>query len=532
MKNSAKTRSDFADQRRLAGYARLPASIVDTHGVPMALANDVWHFNVAERDMTFVWASLSKNPWLVYAIKRYGMRQLQRVSPHEACNTIVAIQNNLMSSPSWQQLLETGNIDDHTRLLVLVVRDAIALKKRDGKLYQVIRLRGWYVWSAKHIPDVGFDEDFAFELSQMTIQGNEQGIAVRTEDPEWGPLDDTELGQILAALNQDTDDSFDALQERCALALCLAFGRNPANFSLLREEDFQRLVADPAAPDEWELKIPRIKKRMRPREERRSELVSEKLRSKLSELITRNAPLLYKLPKDMARPLFVRSTPRSVLLNGPMREWAFHLTAQEYTALVKRAVERYGLISCRTGKRMRIAVRRFRYTLATNLVRLGVGAAQLAEILDHSDTQSVKVYYDTKSRIVEQLDIAIAERMAPIIDAFRGKIIASAAEAMNGDDLSKRILLPADAINSRPHSACELGVCGLHDNCTLQPPFSCYDGCKKFQPFRDGPHETAVEFMLERRRELEGNVHQRRLAAQLDRTILAAVQVIQEIGSP
>lgn len=81
MKNSAETRSDFARQRRLAGYAKLPTSIVDSHGVPMALANDVWLFNVAERDLTFNWVSVSKNPWLAYATKRYCIRQLQRVCP-------------------------------------------------------------------------------------------------------------------------------------------------------------------------------------------------------------------------------------------------------------------------------------------------------------------------------------------------------------------------------------------------------------------------------------------------------------------
>lgn len=531
MTNSATKRLEFSRELRLAGYSPIPKSVVDSHGVPMELGDATWRFNIPSLDRTFCWDQISRNPWLEYALQRYIIEQLQRVSPVESFNTAYTIQRNLELGEKIDALLDAGDIDDHVDSLADAIRAAIAYRKKAGQLYEVTRLRAWYIWCAKHIPDIGFDEDFAFELSQMSIPGNEHGHAVRTEDPEDGPLDDTELGQITAALNGDDANTFEFLQQRCALAICVAFGRNSANFALLREEDVHRLVDDPEVTTEWAINLPRIKKRKRPRQDFREEVLSETLQKHVNALIDFNRRELPALPPGVARPLFARRTPRNTLLIGPMREWACHMTSGEFRALVSQAVRRYGIVSARTGQPMHITPRRLRYTLATKLVRLGVGAATLAEILDHSDVQTVRVYFDSRANIVEQLDRAGADRMAPIVAAFRGRIVGSAADAINGSDLSKRILLPGEAIGDRQLSDCELGICGLHRRCGLEPPFSCYDGCKKFQAFRDGPHEVALSFLLDRRNGQLEDPHKRRFAIQLDRTILGVTQLIQEVAA-
>ena len=65
---------------------------------------------------------------------------------------------------------------------------------------------------------------------------------------------------------------------------------------------------------------------------------------------------------------------------------------------MRRFSKAAGLISPRTGKPLMITPRRFRFSIATHMAEEGASLFHIAEVLDHSDTQNVRVYVETPHR--------------------------------------------------------------------------------------------------------------------------------------
>ena len=59
---------------------------------------------------------------------------------------------------------------------------------------------------------------------------------------------------------------------------------------------------------------------------------------------------------------------------------------------MRRFSKAAGLVSPRTGQLLTISPRRFRFTIATHMAEEGASLFHIAEVLDHSDTQNVRVY--------------------------------------------------------------------------------------------------------------------------------------------
>lgn len=67
---------------------------------------------------------------------------------------------------------------------------------------------------------------------------------------------------------------------------------------------------------------------------------------------------------------------------------------------MKATLEKLAVTSERTGERIHITSRRFRRTVGTRAAEEGHGELVIAELLDHSDTQSVGVYVQATPAIV------------------------------------------------------------------------------------------------------------------------------------
>ncbi len=87
-------------------------------------------------------------------------------------------------------------------------------------------------------------------------------------------------------------------------------------------------------------------------------------------------------------PLFRLMMPRSTLKDGPLADFALHYSAGQITTLIADCVKRLGVVSPRTGEPLKVTTRRLRYTFATKMVRQGIAPRDLAELLDHTDTQN------------------------------------------------------------------------------------------------------------------------------------------------
>jgi hypothetical protein len=377
-------------------------------------------------------------------------------------------------------------------------------KSRNGYLFHYVKQ--WYIASTDRFLE-GFDGEVAFALEDLSIGGNAKGFAVLSADPEHGPLTQFEEAALRHALLRDDGP----IEQRAALWLAFAFGTNPANLSLLREENFVRFHFPSGIPSAYFLNIPRIKKRQPERTEFKKRAVDNPLALVIEELIARNSAIS---ADDSVRPLFRSTAPRPSLLGGPLEEYALHPTSGMMTSLIAECVTRLNVKSPRAGEPLKVTTRRLRYTFASKMVRMGTPARELAELLDHTDTQQVQVYYKADSRFVERLDATIAENIGPTVRAFIGEIV-------------ERQNRTSDLIPFRDLP--ELGQCGASFICGLSAPKNCY-GCGKFKAFKDGAHAVVLETLLNERNELL-EAGSDRMAQQLDSTILAVGEVVARTRS-
>jgi hypothetical protein len=191
------------------------------------------------------------------------------------------------------------------------------------------------------------------------------------------------------------------------------------------------------------------------------------------------------------------------------------------------------LISPRTKERLILHPRRFRYTLATHVAEEGASKLHIAEILDHSDTQSVDVYVETTSSIIDPVKKATNPVLIPLVGRFQGKIIDSL-------DVSNLNGLPNQIIPSMiPHLLDEqldlggIGLCGRNVRqdglCRLFPPLSCYL-CPDFVALRTGLHQEMLT-------KLEMYIHSwkdkldKRIPMQLDKILEEIRSVIAQLRS-
>ena len=372
--------------------------------------------------------------------------------------------------------------------------------------YKFHHIRQWYVASADRMLE-GFDDEVVYALQDLRVEGNTKGEAVLSADPEQGPLNEFEEEALRSALIRDDGP----IDQRAAMWLSFAFGTNPANLALLREEDFKTYHFGDAAPSEYFLNIPRIKKRQPVRTAFKTRFVDGRLAKIIEALIEHNRVIA---PDDRVRPLFRTLSARRSLVGGPVAEYANHHAAAGITDLVADCARRLSVVSPRTKAPLILTTRRLRYTFASKMVRQGTTARDLAELLDHTDTQNVMVYYKADSRFVERLDETIARHLGPTIRAFMGEVVPR----------------PKTTIDLIPfHELPALGQCGASFSCGLSAPKNCYT-CPQFSAFEDGAHEAVLESLVTERNELlEANFD--KIAEQLDRTILAVGEVVARTGA-
>jgi len=184
------------------------------------------------------------------------------------------------------------------------------------------------------------------------------------------------------------------------------------------------------------------------------------------------------------------------------------------------------ITSTRTGTLLRLSPRRFRYTLATEAASEGASPAKIAELLDHSDLQNVKVYIEASSDVVDQLADKFDGVFVPVARHFRGRIT----------DLQETPSTAANVVPSTsPHlpllNVGGIGMCGRDVRkdgiCNLVPPLTCY-ACEFFAAFRDGPHEEVVQALEHVQSELKAS-SDIRIPMQLDTVIRAARQLLSQI---
>jgi hypothetical protein len=357
-----------------------------------------------------------------------------------------------------------------------VIQQLADILKR-GQTYDRFWLpTAWYKWGAGRLADLGFDVSFAQRLESMSIPGGPKGVAVRSGDPLKGPLDpELERSQLVVALLADKSVDRHHLQEKLAVAFCLAFGNNPFSFRLLLENDFMAFM-DRNGCETISLDMPLIKKRSPLRSRMKTVPIGPFLATLIRQVVESNRDIDTEAchfgnahsgsDRTMLRPLFMRDKPSATILASAVWEFAFSLPQCGFNDLLKRFVKRHDIVSPVTGRLLHVTPRRMRYTFATDMVDMGLSKRELAALLGHTDTQSVRVYFDIGGRIVPHLEKAAAGRIEPLVAMFT----------------------PGTSEPERPLNDSGNGMQ------RLAPPITCYL-CAAFRPCREVNHAGMLELL-------------------------------------
>lgn len=354
-------------------------------------------------------------------------------------------------------------------------------------------------------------------VQDLRVDNNPRGTAVTTMDPKLGPFTTIEQEGLLGTLH---DSYADQTITPLAYHLCLLFtyfGARPAQYAAMKTKDLVRHETIEGSV-KFKLLIPRAKQGHKTP---RSEFTERKLTRVAGDPLWDYGVRVDADAKDHGietgeAPLFPNWSSTDQLDS----DYLFHHSASELANLLERSLRSIKVQSERTGKRLHVTPVRFRRTIATNAAIEGKDLRTIAAVLDHSDTQTASVYVSVVPEIVERIDRAMALDLAPLAQAFKGKLIDSEQQATRKGDPASRIV---DLRIDRTGAA--LGSCGQHSFCGFLAPIACYT-CRNFEPWLDGQHERVLETLLSRREQLQ-RLGDRKILEVNDRTILAVAHVIR-----
>lgn len=514
-------------------WVDISSKITTREGHIIDTSSSQWHLPYSMRGHATLDFNVIINPSLRWVTKRYIQEKIQITSTHAGYSNFQDIKREFLRFQNDYSLLENLSKIEVENKLISIIEHRISLARTKYRLWALYRPIQWYIWCAENYPEIGFCSAYAMELDSMVLPGNPKGEAVRMEDPDSGPLHRSlELPLVIKALREDNSLKHEHLQQKVAVALSIALGRNPANLTYLKETDFINLTPNSEEPC-YMLKMPRIKKRqLNPRDDFMEEYLDPEFAEYVQELITANQAVSTVVKTQngdikIEKPLFIKVDKNKAALSAGLLNEIFNMPSAEISDLIKKFAKRHNIMSPLTGEILYLSTRRLRYTLATCLASEGVSKRELARILDHTDTQHVQVYFEVAGNIVEHLDKASAKGFAKYLDFFKGHIIDDASDAINGHRNDKHLSFINE---NNPKDQTEIGICGENNICHLDPPFSCYI-CPKFQPYRRADHEHVLDCLLSSRDIRMKKYENARLGIQLDDVIFAVAQVAEQCKS-
>jgi len=403
-------------------------------------------------------------------------------------------------------------------------RNSLSERERCRLPAFVTLLRHWV-----RIQAPGIDRDVLKTICAWKDKSSPKGVAVRTRCSKKGPLSQLEYEGLTDRLVQAFSDRSVSLGSYVLADFLVSTGRRPCQLGDIKLADIKR--PDGGVEEECGLVVlvPRRKQACTWRSEFKPAYLTHERAAPMLELVEyitrcmrRFWPALSNEDIEQA-PLFpawrtvrrARGLPLTEVRQR-LRSEAFHIRTATITARLERTVARLEVPSERTRKSLHVFPLRLRRTVATRAAREGLGTIVIAELLDHTDDQNVRVYTENVPEHLAVIDAAVAAQLAPIVQAFSGMLVDKEAEALRGNDIASRI---------RCDSGSNMGTCGSFGFCGANAPLACYT-CKAFQPWLDAPHREVLDRLVQERGRIRTITMDDSIAAINDRTIIAVSQVI------
>lgn len=356
-------------------------------------------------------------------------------------------------------------------------------------------------------------------LREIPLKNRTRGVPVLTRDPEKGPFSDHELRGICAALVKGFSEGIVSTKGYATSLIYLSWAPRSIQIAALKVKDLVVIETEDSTKD-YTLRIPKAKKRYT---RMRSAFDNRKLIPEIGEVLEDQIELLridfekFGNGVEFADiPMFPNWYGRSKSAST-VKGFEHHSTSAAIGEVLSDTMSSLNVQSERTKGPLRLSPRRFRYTLGTRLAEEGYGELAIAEALGHADTQVAGVYVKSTSKILNDINKAVAKEFAPYVNAFAGRVVNNADEVVNSRDNRARVYVLRGKKDS--------GVCGRSGRCIGMAPIGCYL-CRKFQAWEDGPHEKVLEYLISERLRVYQETGDERTMSANDDIIFAVQQVI------
>lgn len=351
-------------------------------------------------------------------------------------------------------------------------------------------------------------------LRERRKPGNEKGAAVRTRDPVDGPFGEAEYTALYKAVDAAYGAGELPLWAVVLTRLLFACGGRISQYVALKLKDFA------VNGSTFSITIPQAKKR-----EAHSRMSFKKfdLSPQTGRLVEEHISSLKAEGHDDDAALFPSA---KVMMQGFSEErrpdddmYFGHCTSSSLSRIFIGALSSIAPPSERLNfAPTPVAPRRFRYTFGTRLAEEGASKIVIADRLGHADLQNVDVYFEASPKIVENIDKAMDAQLAPLANAFRGRLIEGEEHSTHKGASGSRII--DFRVSKHPVGSCG----GKGQGCAFNKPVACYT-CFSFEPWLDAPHGKVLHRLLKERASFASD---ERMAAVNDDAIRAVQQVIAE----
>lgn len=367
-------------------------------------------------------------------------------------------------------------------------------------------------WDALNLDCI--EPECARYLRERRKPGNEKGAAIRTRDPIAGPFSEGEY----TALYKAVDAAYGAgeLPRWVAILTRLLFacGGRISQYASLKVKDFR---IDGTA---FALSLPQAKTR---EAHARVSFKIFDLSPQTGRLLVEYIDSLKSESNHAEAPLFPET---EVMMVGakearrPEGDMFFgHCTSPALSRVFSSALSCIAPPSDRLDfEPIPVSPKRFRYTFGTRLAEEGASKIVIADRLGHADLQNVDVYFEASPKIVEKIDKAMDAQLAPLANAFRGRLVENEEHSTHKGAPGSRII--DFRISKDPVGSCG----GKGKGCSFNKPVACYT-CFKFEPWLDAQHEKVLHRLMKERTSFAND---NRMAAVNDDAILAVRQVMAE----
>ncbi|WP_323794755.1 site-specific integrase [Nisaea sp.] len=292
------------------------------------------------------------------------------------------------------------------------------------------------------------------EIQELNDNGDGPYFALLTNDPDRGALTEQELKSIQNGVNKAYIGGAISFREYAITWFQVGTGVRPIQTVRMRNKHVQIEDGPAGIAREVTLLIPLAKNRGG----KSSGHIRRRAPSVLADILIRYQNSKGSPDPDDSLFDFDVSDDLNILLN-----------------YVFSKIETY---SDRTKGPIHITPYRFRYTLATRAIAQGATDAQVARLLTHKNTNSIKHYRASLASLQMPINEAIGEEMDFFAGVFSGGIINDFDEATNSGNYN-RLIRDFERMTGK-----KIGACGAKTDCYLDAPRACLT-CFLFEPFID-----------------------------------------------